>query len=106
MIAGRLTYRLRLLRPVRTQSATGAPKSSFVDAGVAYAERVKMNGGSSEREKDTFSDYRVEWNIRDAHEVKETWRVEELGGYLYEVVNVIPNKERGMLTLVTNRVND
>lgn len=52
-----------------------------------------------------FPDYRVEFNIRDAHEIDENWRVEQLGGHLYTVANIIPNPDRGMNTLVCDRVN-
>ena len=53
-----------------------------------------------------FPDYRAEFNIRDAHRVKENWRVQQLGGYLYSVTNIIPNLDKGMKTLVCERVNE
>ena len=37
---------------------------------------------------------------------KEGWRVRQIGGYVYTVANIIPNLDRGMLTLQCVRVNE
>ena len=63
-------------------------------------ELEEMGGG------ELSPDYSVEWNIRDAHEVHENWRVEQLGGNLYTVTYIIPNYDRGYLTLVCDKVNE
>lgn len=106
MQAGRMRYRLKTFEPVADTDQWGdeAPKG-FVERATIHAERVKFSGNRSEEVGEHFPDYRVEFNIRDAHPVKELWRVEQLGGYLYTVTNVIPNIDRGMKTLVCERVN-
>ena len=38
-------------------------------------------------------------------QTNETWRVKQLGGYEYTVTNIIPNIDRGMKTLICERVN-
>lgn len=70
------------------------------------AQRVKQSGNRSEEVGEHFPDYRAEYNIRDAHQVEENWRVQQLGGYLYTVVAIIPNLDRGMKTLICERVNE
>ena len=60
----------------------------------------------TERPVKNFTDYRVSYNIRSAHPVKENWRVQELGGYLYTVVAIEPNKDKGFKTLICERVNE
>ena len=106
MQAGRMRYRLKTFEPVSDTDQWGdeAPKD-YVERNTIHAERVKLSGNRSEEVGEHFPDYRVEFNIRDAHPVKELWRVEQLGGYLYTVTNVIPNIDRGMKTLVCERVN-
>lgn len=105
MQAGRMRYRLKLFEPVGDADKWGEETPQYKELRIIHAERVKFSGNRSEEVGEHFPDYRVEFNIRDAHPVKELWRVEQLGGYLYTVTNVIPNIDRGMKTLVCERVN-
>lgn len=106
MIAGRLKYRLTLLKPVRTFDAMGAEATTYEATRTVYAERVKASGNRSEEVGEHFADYSVEFNIRSAHPIEENWRVEQIGGYLYIVVAIIPNLDRGYNTLRCERVNE
>ena len=96
---------LDLLEPVKSVNRFGEQEERFEPRGRAHAERVKMTGRLSLEVGEGFPDYSVRWNIRDVHRVRENWRVQHLGGYLYSVTNIIPNRDRGMLTLVCERVN-
>lgn len=107
MQAGRMKYRLVLLKPAETSKGKfGSKKPDFIETVTVHAERVKLNGHRSEELGEHFPDYHVEFNIRDAHEVKENWRAREIGGYEYTITNIIPNRDRGMLTLICDRLND
>ena len=106
MQAGRMKYRLELLEPKMTRDKMGAEVTTFTKVRTVHAERVKMSGKMSETNGEMFSDYRVEYNVRDCHPVCENWRVQQLGGYMYTVVNIIPNVDRGMMTLVCERYNE
>lgn len=106
MRAGGLRYKLKLLRPVNTTNDYGAETVSYEQTAVVWAERVKFSGSQSNEVGEPFPDYRVEFNIRDAHEVHELWRVEQLGGNLYTVTNIVPNCDKGYKTLVCDRVNE
>ena len=37
---------------------------------------------------------------------EEGWRVQQQGGRLYEVTAIVPNRDRGMITLICDRVNE
>lgn len=100
-----MKYRLELLEPVNETNSFGEESVSYRKVRTIYAERVKFNGSRSEEAGEHFPDYRAEFNIRDAHPVRENWRVRQLGGYEYTVTNIIPNIDRGMNTLVCERVN-
>lgn len=106
MRAGGLRYKLRLLRPTTTTNDYGAEKTEYTETAVVWAERVKFDGSQSNEVGEPFPDYRARFNIRAAHECRELWRVEQLGGNLYTVTNIIPNTERGYKTLVCERVNE
>lgn len=106
MKAGRLKYKLTLLDPQRTTDRMGAEIVTYEPTRTVYAERVRATGNRSEEVGEHFPDYTVEFNIRDAHPVAENWRVQQLGGYLYTVVSIIPNLDRGYKTLLCNRVNE
>lgn len=105
MRAGALKYRLELLRRVVSRSKTNSTLESFVSEGVIHAERVKLSGRFTTEGGEVFPDYHVEFNIRDAHTVEEGWHVRQLGGNEYVITNIIPNRDRGMLTLVCERFN-
>ena len=106
MRAGTLKYRLTLLEPQRVTDRMGAERVDYIETRTVRAERVRTTGNRSEEVGEHFPDYRAEFNVRDAHPVKENWRVQQLGGYLYTVVAIIPNIDRGMNTLVCERVNE
>lgn len=106
MKAGRLKYKLTLLEPQRTTDRMGAEAVTYEPTRTVYAERVRATGKRSEEVGEHFPDYTVEFNIRDAHPVAENWQVQQLGGYLYTVVSIIPNLDRGYKTLLCNRVNE
>lgn len=106
MIAGRMKYKLKLLEPSTAQNDFGEEETTYTELRIVHAERVKNTGKRSEEVGEHFPDYRVSWNIRDAHTVAENWRVQQLGGYLYTVVAIEPNIDRGYKTLICERVNE
>lgn len=106
MRAGALKYKLMLLEPKRTTDRMGAEATTYNPTRTVYAERVRTTGNRSEEVGEHFPDYAAEFNIRDAHPIAENWRVQQLGGYLYTVVAIIPNLDRGYKTLLCDRVNE
>lgn|SRR5574344_1298283 len=106
MIAGKMKTRLTLLQPTRVTDSFGAESVSYTATASIYAQRVKATGSRSEEVGEHFPAYEVEYNIRDAHTVAENWRVNERNGYLYTVVAIIPNTDRGYNTLICERVNE
>lgn len=106
MQAGRMKSRIELLRPVRIVDAFGAETVTYESTATVWAERVKQSGRRSEEVGEHFPDYDAEFNVRDAHEVSENWRVRQLGGNLYTVTNILPNYDRGYKTLMCARVNE
>lgn len=84
----------------------GAETVTYTKTRTVWAERVRATGNRSEEVGEHFPDYTVEFNIRDAHPVQENWRVQQLGGYLYTVTNIVPNLDKGYKTLLCERVNE
>ena len=106
MIAGRMKYKLTIYQPTTSTDKFGETVSTWTAVATIHAERVKISGRRAVIDNEIFADYTTEFNIRDGHTIKENWRVEQVGGYMYSVKNIIPNKDRGMLTLVCDRIND
>ncbi len=107
MRAGGLSdTRLVLMRPTRLVNSYGEEEPTWQEVRTVRAERVKMDGHRSEEVGEQFPDYSVRFNIRFAHPVEENWRVRQTDGHLYSVTNIIPNRRRGMKTLVCDRVNE
>lgn len=107
MIAGKMKYRLRLFASTATADIFGEDAPEFAPCGEpVWAQRVRLTGVRSEEAGEHFADYRAEFNVRSAHPVKAGWRVQPLGGdEVFNVVAVVPNLDRGMLTLVCERLN-
>jgi head-tail adaptor len=101
-----MKYRLRILKPETEQDNFGSKKTEYVEQRVVYAERVKQSGSRSEEVAEHFPNFSAEFNIRDIHPIDNNWRVEQLGGYLYTVTNIMPNLDRGYKTLICERVNE
>lgn len=106
MIAGRMKYRLTLLEPKTVTNDFGEEATTYTETRTVHAERVKLSGSRSEEVGEHFPDYRTEFNIRDVHPVAENWRIQQLGGYLYTVTNIVPNLDKGYKTLICVRVNE
>ena len=106
MRAGTLKYKLQLLEPKRVTDRMGAERTEYVPTRVVCAERVRATGSRSEEVGEHFPAYSAEFNIRDAHPVAENWRVRQVGGYLYTVVSIVPNLDKGYKTLLCDRVNE
>lgn len=105
MQAGKMKYRIELLKPIVETNNFGEEVETYVCVRTVYAERVKLSGNRSEEVGEHFPDYRAEFNIRDVHPIENNWHIKQLGGYEYAVTNVIPNIDRGMNTLVCERIN-
>ena len=98
--------RIILMKPVKVTDKFGAEKVTWETVRTVCAERAKMSGRMSEEMGERFPGYSVEFNIRYPVPAEEHWRVQHQGGVLYEISNVIPNRDRQMKTLVCERVNE
>lgn len=108
MKAGKLKSRIELFEPHIERDEYGAEKIRYTKTSLVYAERVKLSGRMLEQVGERFSSYSVRFSIRDAHRVDEHWRLRQIGrnNHFYEVTNILPNPDRGMLTLICERINE
>ena len=106
MRAGKIRTRITLRCPQSATGRSGATKVTWEETATVWAERVRLTGSSVIEAAEEFPDYRADFNIRSAHEVAEKWQVEEKGGYLYIVANIIPNTMKGYKTLQCVRYNE
>lgn len=109
MIAGRMRYKLTLLRPEKITSGFGtASRVTYSEVRDIWAERVNYRGSRGIEVNEVYSDYSARYRVRDAHsDIRDNWRVKEKGSEtLFEVRNVIPDKSHGMLTLECEKVNE
>ncbi len=108
MIAGRLKYRLQLYKPEESAGKFGMEASSYTESRTIRAERVNIRGDRRIELHEIYPDYKVTYRVRSSHsDITEGWRLREVGtSMLFEVCNVIPDKERGLLTLECEKVNE
>ena len=99
-------YKLQLYELTTSVNEFGEESVSYEARGIVHAQRSNLKGVLRNEVDEIFPDYTVQWNIRTAHEVGEGWRVQQLGGYLYTVTNILPNLRRGFKTLICQRVNE
>ena len=72
-----MRYHLQLFRPVQTTNEYGEEQTTYTPTRTIWAERVKWAGNRSE----------------------------EVGEHLYTVMAIEPNRSKGMLSLLCQRVN-
>lgn len=104
MIAGALNERIELLRPSQAESISGSRPAAFGLYRAVHAGRVRLSGSGIIEAGETFADYRAVWRIRDAHPAAPGWRVRACG-LVFNIVAVEPNRRRGFLTLICERLN-
>lgn len=77
-------------------------------AGAIHAERVRGVGRGVVEQSELFGDFAVRFRVRGAHRrrVSEGCRVEERGGWRYNVEATEYDSVLDMLTLVCSRVNE
>jgi head-tail adaptor len=105
MIAGRMRNMLKVFKPDTTTDQYGSTVVSYAEVGTIHAERSKADGNTVAEAAEAFAAYTATYNVRDCHGIKAGWRVEELGGELYNVLAVVGNPGKGMATLKCERVN-
>ena len=106
MRTGNMDEKLVLMRPVRTRNDFGEQQVTWEQVRTVWAERVKARGWRSEEVGEHFPDHSAEFNIRFVHPAEENWRVQHVGGMLYTITAIIPNRRADMKTLVCDRVNE
>lgn len=106
MRAGGMKYRLTLMKPVAKVNGFGESVMTYEETRMVRAERVKLSGNRGIDADEMFSSYGAEFNIRNSHPVGEGWRAKQLGGNLYTITSILPNLDKGMNTLVCERVNE
>ena len=106
MIAGRMKYHLQVYIPVVTLNDFGEEITEYRSQAVVRAERVRETAMRTLEASEQFPDHSVEFSVRAAHDIRENYRVQQLGGNLYDVVAVVPNIDKGYNTLKCERVNE
>lgn len=106
MRSGEMDELLKVLQPVVTTNSFGEEHTSWEIINTIHAQRASLSGRRNMEVGETFPDYTMQFNIRWAHKVEENWRVQHVGGYLYSITHIEPNKSRGMKTLFCERVNE
>lgn len=84
----------------------GEITSNYESRGKIRADRVKNDGRKMIILGEQYPLYTAEFNIRDGNTVKEHWRVREHdSGTLYEIVALLRDREKRMITLKCAGVN-
>lgn len=97
--------RLVIKEPVIVIDKFHAEKIVWTERKTIHAERVKESAYRHIEASEPFPDHRAVFHIRAAHHIGENWRVREVGGIEYVVAAIIENRDRGMKTLICERLN-
>ena len=95
-----MKYSVTLLEPKKTTNEYGEEAIEYVETRTVRAERVKAAGYRSEEVGEHFPDYNADFNIRDAHPLGENWRLQQKGGYLYTITNIIQHLQASQVLLL------
>lgn len=105
MRAGSLSQKITPMRPVYTTDDFGTETVEYIEQPTISAELVYKSRMRTNLVGEQFPDYGVLFNLRIQHRIAEHWRIQHLGGHLYEVQNIEYNEGKQMQTLYCSRVN-
>lgn len=109
MRAGELREcKLQIISPAIETDDFGAETTLWSVETTTRAQRVKYTGSRVKEVGEMFPNYTAEYIIRYPVKVKENWRVCDLfdDNKIYIIGNIIPNRLKGMKTLVCERLNE
>lgn len=104
MKAGRLTERIRLMRPEVTLNAFGERRTSYERYADIWADKVWLGGDTKTEVQENFAGARQEFLIHYAHPVREDWRV-IYDGIEYRVTAIDKNQRRNLKRVRCERIN-
>ncbi|MCH3980503.1 MAG: head-tail adaptor protein [Prevotella sp.] len=95
-----------IIKPTVETNEYGEEKTVYGKADTVYASRVKISGRRAEVIGEHFPQYSAAYDVWINTDVEENWRLQEHGGMLYTITNIIPNEDRDLKTLICERVNE
>ena len=99
-----MRYHLQLFRPVQTTNEYGEEQTTYTPTRTIWAERVKWAAIGVKRWRTLCRLHRDLPHTR-CSPIGEGWRVQLMGEHLYTVMAIEPNRSKGMLSLLCQRVN-
>lgn len=105
MYAGTMTERIGLYRPRVSTDAFGAETTAYELVRFVHAVAEWKSGGISQEAGEFFPDAKMNFLIRDAHEVVAGWRV-SFQDMTWGVDAVQHSRTRGFRRLYCSRINE
>lgn len=101
-----LSLQVDIIKPDVEVNDYGEEKTVYKKTATVYASRVKMSGRRSEVISEHFGAYSAAYDVWISTKVEENWRLQEIGGMLYTITNIIPTEDKDIKTLICERVNE
>lgn len=101
-------YKLKTYMPTSTVSEFGGERISYTEVSEVYGWQQEIRGTYKNEADEMFSDYDVRWHIKigASNNIREGWRLQQLGGCLYLVTNVIQDRSNNSNIFVCEKVNE
>lgn len=103
--AGTLKYKLIFKQTIKTQSATGAIRTSKVDLLSCKAAKVKAKNSTGIDAKEMFNSSMIEFKIRYNKLINNDLIV-SYNDYEYKIISVDDNKFDNSMNLIIDKINN
>lgn len=105
MRAGGLKYEIEIQHSVDHSNSFGESEKKWETLTITRADIRWINGARIKDSHEMTTSYKVEFRIRRYHKVDENMRI-LYDKKKYRIEAIIPNDNKSMLTLVTEKINE
>lgn len=98
-------HRIEIQSRTETVNEFGERVKDWATVITTRADATYRDGVALMENREAFTEYRIDFYIRQYHQVDDTMRVLFAGGK-YKVEAVLPNPDKQLLTLKTSKINE
>lgn len=98
-------YRIEIQSFIETKNEFGERVKAWTTVITTNADATYKDGVSMLENREAFTEYRIDFFIRQYHQVDEKMRVLFAGGK-YRIEAVLPNPDKQLKTLKTSKINE
>ena len=105
MRAGGLKHRIEIQSNIETINEFGERVRTWATTITTKADVLHKDGTSTMKNQEVFTEYKVDFRVRNYHQVNENMQI-IFSGKKYKIEVVLPNYEKNLTLLKTSKINE